>query len=107
MTHYDNYARDRIVLYLFDSVFSFARAWTNIELISAPIDQAFVHYLKFNPLDRKLPIQGDPCADKKHLLLWPEKMCQEENYRLPGAVIVGPQKSGTHIFHVRIRLLYF
>ncbi|KAM7542990.1 hypothetical protein Aperf_G00000006570 [Anoplocephala perfoliata] len=100
MTHFGNYAQDRLAIYVFERVFAFIQAWTQLEIRWAPIWRLVEHHLRYNALERpplpsSLPIYADPCVDPRHKAIWFPSDCTPEGRRLPEAVIVGPQKTGT------------
>ena len=91
MTHMPNYCCDRLAPYTFQSLFSFIRCHTNINLMTQPPPQLASTYFKLFP-DEKQAIWSNPCDDKRHLEIWSEsKQCQ----KLPSFIVVGPQKTGT------------
>lgn len=100
MTHFGNYAQDRLAIYVFERIFAFVQAWTELEIRWAPIWRLVEHHLRYNALERSplpssLPIYSDPCVDPRHEAIWFPSACTPEGRRLPGAVIVGPQKTGS------------
>ncbi|VDL19680.1 unnamed protein product [Hymenolepis diminuta] len=100
MTHFGNYAQDRLALYVFERLFAFIKAWTRLEIRWAPIWLLVEKHLKYNPLERRqspssLPVYSDPCVDARHEAIWFPSGCTPEGKRLPKAIIVGPQKTGT------------
>ncbi|VDD82768.1 unnamed protein product [Mesocestoides corti] len=100
MTHFGNYAQDRLAPYVFERAFTFIRGWTNLEVRWAPLARLVKYHLAFNPLENpatetSLPIHGDPCSDPRHRAIWPPAACTPESHRLPSAIIVGPQKTGS------------
>ena len=91
MTHMPNYCCDRLAPYTFQSLFSFIKCHTNINLMTHPPPQLASTYFKLFP-DERQPLWGNPCDDKRHLEIWSEsKNCQ----KLPNFLVVGPQKTGT------------
>ncbi|VDM30800.1 unnamed protein product [Hydatigera taeniaeformis] len=100
MTHFGNYAQDRLALYVFERAFAFLRGWTRLKVQWAPIWRLIDHHLSFNPTERtpastSLPVYSDPCAEPRHEAIWFPSACTPNERRLPAAVIVGPQKTGT------------
>ncbi|KAL5963687.1 Bifunctional heparan sulfate N-deacetylase/N-sulfotransferase 2 [Taenia solium] len=100
MTHFGNYAQDRLALYVFERVFAFLHKWTRLKVQWAPIGRLMEYHLSFNPTERapaptSLPLHSDPCADPRHEAIWFPSACTPNARRLPAAVIVGPQKTGT------------
>lgn len=107
MTHFGNYGHDRLALYVFDAVFRFIRGWTKFSLRTAPPAQLVAKHAAFNPLESPtvegigLPLHSNPCADLRHLAIWPSYNWTCDAHQLPQAVIVGPQKTGgfQYLFH--------
>ncbi|KAL5103383.1 Bifunctional heparan sulfate N-deacetylase/N-sulfotransferase 2 [Taenia crassiceps] len=100
MTHFGNYAQDRLALCLFERLFAFLRGWTRLKVQWAPIGRLVEYHLSFNPGERastptSMPVHSDPCADPRHKAIWFPSACTPNARRLPAAVIVGPQKTGT------------
>ncbi|CAL8075948.1 unnamed protein product [Calicophoron daubneyi] len=96
MTHLTNYKGDRLALYVFDGLFRFIQAWTNLELFTAkPSDLAELYEERFVSAGaRDPPLQTDPCRDSHSRALWPSTVpCGQNAY--PSIVIVGPQKTGS------------
>ncbi|XP_048399755.2 bifunctional heparan sulfate N-deacetylase/N-sulfotransferase 1b [Stegostoma tigrinum] len=91
MTHLSNYGNDRLGLYTFKNLVSFAQCWTNLKLQTLPPVQLAQKYFQLFP-EEKDPLWQDPCEDRRHKDIWSkEKTCD----RLPKLLIIGPQKSGT------------
>lgn len=104
MTHFGNYAQDRLALYVFNRAFAFIRAWTRLELRWAPMWELVEYHLAFNPTERpseptSLPLHTDPCLDARHEEIWYPSGCIPEERRLPKVVIVGPQKTGWYLVY--------
>ncbi|KAH9281346.1 Bifunctional heparan sulfate N-deacetylase/N-sulfotransferase 2 [Echinococcus granulosus] len=100
MTHYGNYAQDRLALYVFERVFAFLRGWTRLKVQWAPIWRLMEYHLAFNPTERasaptSMPVHSDPCVNPRHEAIWFPAACISSERRLPAAIIVGPQKTGT------------
>ena len=99
MTHFGNYAHDRLGPYVFDRVFEFIRAWTHLRVKWAPMWRLVEHHLVLNPGERpeeptSMPLHSNPCRRKALRVIWFEGQCLPDGGRLPGAVIVGPKKTG-------------
>jgi len=91
MTHMPNYCCDRLAPYTFQSLFSFVRCNTNINLITQPPSQLAATYFKLFPEEEEA-IWTNPCDDRRHLEIWSEtKKCD----RFPNVVVIGPQKTGS------------
>ena len=101
MTHFSNYARDRLALHVFERLFEFQRRWTRLELRFGPVWEVVEYHLSYNPSERpeeptSLPIHFNPCAYSKHKRVWPSGACRSNDSHLPAAIIVGPQKTGSY-----------
>merc|ERR1719348_118769 len=91
MTHMPNYCCDRLAPYTFQSLFSFVRCNTNINLITQPPSQLAATYFKLFPEEEEA-IWTNPCDEKRHLEIWSEtKTCD----RFPNVLVIGPQKTGS------------
>lgn len=100
MTHYGNYAKDRLALYAFDLVFAYVHTWTRIDLRSGPLWEMVDYHLNFHPSERpnrinSEPIHSDPCSNNRHIAIWPTELCTPIGKRLPSAIIIGPRKTGS------------
>ncbi len=109
MTHFGNYAQDRLAPYIFDRAFAFVQDWTNLQLKAAPPQELVARHLAFNPqegpgdsIGEALPLHSDPCEDHRHAAIWPVEGCTLKGRRLPSAVILGPQKTGQHSLCLKI-----
>jgi len=91
MTHMPNYCCDRLSQYTFESVASFARCHTNLNLKTAdPEKLASTYFNIFS--EEKQAVWGNPCDDSRHVEIWSEeKNCK----KLPNFLVIGPQKTGT------------
>ena len=91
MTHWNNYANDRLAIRLFRDVFEKITKTTKIRLNSLqPLDTA-QKYFEIFPQDREL-IWTNICNQKKLLAIskFDSSLC--ENF--PKFIIIGPQKTG-------------
>ncbi|XP_071808785.1 bifunctional heparan sulfate N-deacetylase/N-sulfotransferase 3-like [Asterias amurensis] len=95
MTHMTNYGSDRLALYTFDKVVNFVEMWTNIRLKAEKPVKLAKKYFEFFPQEKE-PLWTNPCQDKRHLEILPEKpKCTQ----LPNLLVIGPQKTGTSALH--------
>jgi heparan sulfate N-deacetylase/N-sulfotransferase NDST2 len=53
MTHMDNYAGDRLAVFLLENVFDFLSKWTNLIFYSLPPLEIVEKYFKLNPDDQE------------------------------------------------------
>ncbi|XP_022667270.1 bifunctional heparan sulfate N-deacetylase/N-sulfotransferase-like isoform X1 [Varroa destructor] len=91
MTHFSNYANDRLALYTFETAIRFVKCWTNIHFSTIPPLQLGEKYFTMYP-DETTPLWGNPCDDPRHRLIWSRnKSCAQ----LPHLLVIGPQKTGT------------
>ena len=103
MTHWTNYASDRLALGLFRHAFESILKWTRLNLVALPPVRMAQTYFDLFPQDRE-PLWTNVCADKRHLAIWSLNStvyCQN----VPRFIILGPQKTGylTRIFIANIR----
>ena len=54
MTHFGNYANDRLANFLFENVFTFISCWTNLRFYSLPPYQMVQKYFELNPNENEL-----------------------------------------------------
>lgn len=94
MTHYGNYAQDRLATYMFDRAFAWVRNWTRLSLRWAPVHELVQYHMAFNPTANQTPLHSNPCDNPRHAAIWPQSACTPEGQTLPSVVIVGPQKTG-------------
>ncbi|CAJ0959022.1 unnamed protein product, partial [Mesorhabditis belari] len=93
MTHQQNFAHDRLAIWVFENLIRFLKCHTRLELRwTDPISSAD-RYFKMFPQE-KTPIWSNPCIDARHRTILPPAFnCS--NFTLPNVLIVGPQKTGT------------
>ncbi len=53
MTHIDNYAGDRLALFLLENVFNLISKWTNLIFLTMPPSKIVEKYFELNPSDRE------------------------------------------------------
>uniref|UniRef100_UPI00358FA339 uncharacterized protein n=1 Tax=Myxine glutinosa TaxID=7769 RepID=UPI00358FA339 len=100
MTHMSNYGNDRLALYTFESLITFAACQTRLHFYSAPPGNLAATYFRFFHEDTQ-PLWESPCADKRHKDIWSkEKTCDH----LPNVLVIGPQKTGTTALHTFLSL---
>lgn len=100
MTHMPNYCCDRLAPYTFQSLFSFIKCYTNLNLMTQPPTKLSSTYFKLFP-EEKTAVWSNPCDDSRHLEIWSEKKnCQ----KLPQILVVGPQKTGTTALYSFLKL---
>ncbi len=51
MTHFPNYANDRLAIYLFRNTFQFLNCWTNLKFLSLPPLYTVKKYFRINTED--------------------------------------------------------
>lgn len=93
MTHFTNYANDRIALFVFKHLFEYVHKWTNLNFKSlAPLKIAEKYFELFK--EDTDPLWTNICDDKRHLAIW---SLNETIYcdRFPKLIIIGPQKTGS------------
>ena len=132
MTHMSNYANDRLAYYVFDALFKMVQCWTTLQLHWKPPRELAALYFQRHP-EEAVAIWRDPCRDKRHRALWrrgnrlgklqlPSVINNDTTTtpasgfptmrlqpgacpaRLPGAVLLGPQKTGSTALWAFLRL---
>lgn len=100
MTHSNNYAKERLALYLFETQLRVLACWTNLKFDYRPPQEMAKAYFEAYPSEME-PVWGNPCLDRRHLAIWaPDKPC----HRFPKALILGPQKTGSTALHAFLAL---
>ena len=100
MTHMPNYCCDRLAPYTFQSVFSFLKCHTNLQLMTQPPSKLSSTYFSLFPEERQA-LWSNPCDDSRHLEIWSEK---KNCNKLPQVLVVGPQKTGTTALYSFLKL---
>jgi len=100
MTHMPNYCCDRLAPYTFQSVFSFLKCHTNLNLMTQPPSKLSSTYFRLFPEERQA-LWSNPCDDDRHLEIWSEKKSCD---KLPQVLVVGPQKTGTTALYSFLKL---
>ena len=91
MTHMNNYANDRLGLYVFNKLFEFMSKWTNLKFVSLEPVQMAEKYFQMYPQDAE-PRWTNACKDKRHVSLW--HLNKTNCDKFPKLIIIGPQKTG-------------
>lgn len=93
MTHQQNFAHDRLAVWVFENAVRWIQCWTRLRLEwTDPISSAN-RYFEIFP-DERIPVWNNPCSDPRHRTILPPAFnCS--NLTLPNVLIVGPQKTGS------------
>ncbi|CAJ0584851.1 unnamed protein product, partial [Mesorhabditis spiculigera] len=93
MTHQQNFAHDRLALWVFRNLVKFLKCHTRLKLRWAdPITSADRYFAMFP--QEVMPVWSHPCVDPRHKTILPPAFnCS--NITLPNILIVGPQKTGS------------
>ena len=97
-----NFCCDRLAPYTFQSVFSFLKCHTNLNLMTHPPSKLSRTYFRLFPEEKQV-VWNNPCDDKRHMEIWSEKRKKNCN-KLPQVLVVGPQKTGTRALYDFLKL---
>lgn len=97
MTHWTNYASDRLAIELFRRVFTLVRQSTRLRLLALPPLDMARKYFQIFPDDREF-LWTNVCADRKLLAIWRPLNSTRLCANLPRFIILGPQKTGKRFF---------